>query len=129
MGLSDQRRCWLDCIGLSAGSYRIGWIVLYRLDCIRKHWILRIGWLLPGWDGWGGWTGWDVGGTGVGLTEFSRRQNGSATIGTGTGASPLALEGRQAVGSGGWHQFYLCCNGEEYLCRSRKTIQIDCTQI
>ena len=28
MGLSDQRRRWLDFIGLSAVSYRIGWIIL-----------------------------------------------------------------------------------------------------
>ena len=33
-------------------------------------------------------------------TDVSRHQNGSATIGAGTGAPPLALEGRRAVGSG-----------------------------
>ena len=34
MGLSDQRGRWLDFIGLSAGSYRIVWIVSYWLDRI-----------------------------------------------------------------------------------------------
>ena len=39
--------------------------------------------------------GWDV------WTDISRRQNGSATIGSGTGAPLLDLEGRVVVGSGG----------------------------
>ena len=29
---------------------------------------------------------------------------GLALAGAGTGAPPLAIEGRRAVGSGGWHQ-------------------------
>ena len=66
---------------------------------------------------------WDGG------TKFSRRRNGRATIGAGTGAPTLALEERRAVGSGGWHQLHRCCKGAEYLCRSSKIIQIDCTQI
>ena len=49
-------------------------------------------------DWMGRW--WDVGGTGVGRMDVSRQRNGSATIGAGTGAPPLALEGRRAVGSG-----------------------------
>ena len=79
----------LDCI---AGSYRIGWIGSYRIvfGWIRKHWLLRIGWLLSRWDGW---TGWGVGGTGVGLTDVSRLRNERATMGTRTGVPPLALEG------------------------------------
>ena len=85
---------------VSAGSYRISWIVSYRLDRIRKHWLSCTGWLLAGWDGWDGWTGWDVGGTRVGRTDVSNRWNWSATMGSGTVAPPLALEGKRAVGSG-----------------------------
>ena len=182
----------------SAGFYRFGLIVLLdrivsaRLYCIvsfsigwvRKHWLLRIGWLLPGWDGWDRWTGWGVGATGVGRTYVSRRQNRRATVGSGTGAPllalqgwkfarwlltgwdgwygwtgwnvggtgviradvsrrrnrsaivdaiigapPLALEGRRAVQSGSWHQLCWCCKDGEYLCRRRKIIQIECTEI
>ena len=103
---------WLDHI-LLFGSYHIGWIVSYWLDRIKKHWLLCAGWLLDGWDGW---TGWDVGGMGVGWTDVSRRGSRSATIVGGTGAPPLALEGRQAVVSGGWHQLHQCCKDAEYLC-------------
>ena len=46
MGLSGQSRRWvilyhrMDCIVLSAGSYRIVvWIVLYRLDWIVSYWL------------------------------------------------------------------------------------------
>ena len=39
--------------------------------------------------------GWDVG------TNVIRHRNGSATIGSGTGATPLDIEGRRVVGSGG----------------------------
>ena len=128
MGLCDQRRRWiisyhwLDCILLSAGSYRIvdwvvlyrlDWIVSYRLDHLMKHWLLCDSWLLAGWEGW---TGWGVGGTRVGRNDVSRRRNGSATIGSGTGAPPLALEGRGYAGSGGWHQLCRCCKGTEYFC-------------
>ena len=35
---------------------------------------------------------WDVGGTGVGWTDVRTPQNGSATIGAGTGAPPLEPE-------------------------------------
>ena len=55
--------------------------------------------------------------------------DGSLLAGAGTGVPPLALDGLQSVGSGGWHQFRLCCKGKDNLCRSRKIIQIDCTQI
>ena len=107
----------LDHIVSSAGFYRIvGWIASYRrldrivsagldrIGWIRKHWLLCAGWLLAGWDGWDGWTGWGVGGTGVIRTEIINRRNGIATMGTGIGTPPLALEGRRAMGSGGWHQ-------------------------
>ena len=104
-----------------ARSYCIGWIIsggtgFYALA----------GLILAGWDIW---NVWDVGGVGVVWTNVSRRRNGSATISAGMGAPPLAIEGRWAVGSGGWHQFFRCCKGVEYFCRSRKIIQIDCTQI
>ena len=46
-----------------------------------------------------------------------------------TGAPPLALEGRRAVGSGGWNQFCRFCKGADYLCQSRKIIEKDCKQI
>ena len=103
----------LDCIVLAV-SYRIGWIVSYWMGCIRKHCLLCAGWLLAGWDGW---TGWDIGGMGVVCTNVSRRLYGSGTIGTGMGAPPLALEGRQAVGSGSWYQLRWCCKGADYLCQ------------
>ena len=97
----------LDCI---AGSYRISCIGLYCIvfGWIRKRWLLRIGWLLPGWDGWDGWTGWGVGGTGVGRTDVSRRRNGRATMGAGIDAPPLALEGCRCAGwlLPGWDGWY-----------------------
>ena len=52
-------------------------------------------------------------GRGVGRTDVSTRRNGSTTIGAGTGAPPLALEGKMSVGSGGWHQLIRCCKGAE----------------
>ena len=127
MGLSGQRRHWiisyhrlhrlddivlyrLDCIVLSAGLYRIVWIGSYRIVWIRKHCLLCAGWLLDGWDGWDGWTRMDV----------STHRNLSFTMGSRTGAPPLALEGRQAMGSGGWHQFCWWCKDTEYLCRRSK---------
>ena len=64
-----------------------------------------------------------------GGTEFSRLQNGSTIIGVGMGTPTLALEERRAAGSGDWHQLRWCCKGAEYLCRSNKIIQIDCTKI
>ena len=93
---------------------------------ISKHWLLRIGWLLTGWY-W--WTRWGVSGTGVGRTDVSRRQNGRATMGAGTGAPPLDLEGRRAMRSGRWYQLCQCCKDAEYLCRRSKIIQIECTEI
>ena len=135
MGLSGQRRHWiilyhrLDYIVLSAGLYCIGSIGSYLIGWIRKHWILCACWLLAGWDGWDGWTGWGVGGTGVVCTDVSTFQNGSATMGAGTGVSPLALEGRRSMGSGAWHQLRWCCKDAEYLYRRIKIIQIECTRI
>ena len=64
-------------------------------------------WLVFFWlDGTDGLDGTLVGEGWYGGTEFSRRQNGSDTIGAGTGDPPLALEERRAVGSGGWHQLH-----------------------
>ena len=54
---------------------------------------------------------------------------GPTLAGAGMGATPLDLEGWQAVGSGGWHQLCRCCKGAEYLCQSSKIIKIDCTKI
>ena len=67
-------------------------------------------------DWMGRW--WDVGG-----------MEGPTLAGAGTGAPPLALERRRAVGSGGWQKFCRCCKDVDYLCRSSKMIQIDCTKI
>ena len=88
-------------------------------------------WLVSAWMGQMDWMGhwWDGGGTGVGRANVSTRWNGSATMGTGTGAPPLALEGRRAMRSGSWHQFFRCCKDAEYLCWRSKIIQIECTQI
>ena len=83
-------------------------------------------WLLPTWDGW---TGWGVGGTGVGRTNVRTCRNRSATMGAGTGAPPLALEGRRAMQSVSWHQLCRCRKDAEYLFRRSKIIQIECTQI
>ena len=121
--------CWMDHIVSSAGSYRISWIGSYRISWIRKNWLLCAGWLLSGWDGWDGWTGWGIGGTGVGRTDVSTRRNGSSAMGSVTGVPPLALEGRRAVGSGGWHQLRRCYKDAKYLCRISKIIQIQCTKI
>ena len=75
-----------------AGLYRIGCIILYRLDCIREHSLLCAGWLMAGWTGWDIWNGWDIGGTGVRwidqryqASEWERYhwlRNGSAIIGS-----------------------------------------------
>ena len=66
---------------------------------------------------------------GVGQSNISNHQKGSATVGAGTGAPLLALEGRRAIRSGRWHQFRWCCKDAEYFCRRSKIIQIECTQI
>ena len=58
--------------------------------------------------------GWDEG------TNVSRRRNGRATIGAGTGAPPLCLEGRKAVGSSGWYQLRQCCKEEDYFLAKQK---------
>ena len=85
----------LCCLDHIAGFYRldgldwIGWIGLDSIGWMRTHRILCIGWLLLGWDGWYGWTGWGVGGTEVGQTVVSARQNESA----GTGAQHCILRG------------------------------------
>ena len=121
--------CRLDCIISPAGSDRIVWIGLYHIGWIRKHWLLCAGWLLAGWEGWYRWTGWGIGGTGVVRMDVITRLNRSATMGSGTGAPTLALEGRQAMGSGGWHQLCRCCNDADYLCWRSKIIQIECTPI
>ena len=59
------------------------------------------------WMVWMDWMGhwWDGGET----YGRQRQQNGSATIGAGTGAPPLALEGRRAVGSGVCRQLLRSC--------------------
>ena len=121
--------CHLDRIASLAGSYCIGWIGSHHIGWIRKHWLLCAGWLLSGQDGWGKWTGWGIGGTGVGRTDISTRRNGSATMGAGTGAPPLDLEGHWAIGSGVWHQFLWCCKYMDHLCWRSKIIQIECTRI
>ena len=94
-----------------AGLYHIGWIVSGNTG----FYVLAGYWLdeTNGMDG----------------TLMGRGWDGPALAGAGTGAPPLALEGRRAVVSGGWHQLCRCCKGAEYLCRSSKIIQIDCTQI
>ena len=118
--------CRLDIIVLSAGSYHIVWIGSYRIGWIRKHWLLCAVWLLARWDGW---TGWGVGRMGVGRTYISTHRNRSSTMGTGTGAPQLSLEGKRTVRSGGYHQLRQCCKDADYLCRIIKIIQIGCTQI
>ena len=82
------------------------WLVFYWLDGTD----VLDGTLVGRW--------WDVGG-----------MEGPTLAGAGTGAPPLALERRRAVGSGGWQQFFWCCKDVDYLCRSSKMIQIDCTKI
>ena len=116
MGGSLQRRCCIVSVSVFS-------------DLLGETVFLCAGWLLAEWDGWEGWEGWDVGVKGVGWTNASRLQNGSSTIGAVTGSPPLALEGRQAVGSGGWHQLFRCCKGAEYFYRSSKIIQIYFTKI
>ena len=57
------------------------------------------------------WMGccWDGGG-----------MEGPELAGVGTGVPSLALEGRQAVGSGGWYQLRRYFKGVECLCKIRK---------
>ena len=115
LGGSLQRRLWLDRIGLivlagSSGSYwldRIGWIVLVLvLVLLGENGSYKLaGLLLAGWDGW---TKWGVDVTGVGRTDVSTNWNKSATMGAGTGAPLLDLEGWMAIGSSGWNQLRRC---------------------
>ena len=106
----------LDHIGqiVLAGLYRYrSWVCSEKMDFIR----CLVCYWLDGTDGLDGklvGRGWDGG------TDVSRRRIGAPT---------LALEGRQEVGSGGWHQLPRCRKGAEYLCWSRKIIQIYCTKI
>ena len=44
----------------------------------------------------------------MGRANVSRRRNGSATMGAGTGAPPLALEGLRAMRSGSCNQYCRC---------------------
>ena len=112
-------------------SYRPDWIVSYRLDQ-KTLYFMR--WLVTGWMGLTGrmeWMGhwWDGGGTGVGRTDVSIHRNGSATMGAGTGAPPLAIDRRQDMGRGVWRQLCQCCKDADYLCQRSKIIQIECTGI
>ena len=72
-----------------------------------------------------GWTGCDVGGKLVGRTNVSTRRNMNATMGIGTGAPPLDIEGMWAMGSGGWHQLRRCFKDMECFCWRSKIIQIE----
>ena len=111
-GLYSQAALWEACWGVpfrgDAGLYRLDRIGIGFLGFSRRNWILCSGWyeeislLLYGWDGW---TGWNGGG-----------MEGPTLAGAGTGAPQLVLEGRQAAGSGGWHQLRRCCKDAEYLC-------------
>ena len=96
----------MDCI-VSAGSYRIVWIISYWLNCIVSvgsyqetlafmlwlvnGWMGRLGqmeWMRPWWDG-------------VGMDQYYQAPEGGHHHWPQTGAPPLDLEGRQDVGSGG----------------------------
>ena len=77
MGLSDQSRRWLDCIGLSAGSYRIGWII-----SVNTGFCALDGYWLYGTDGT------DV----LDETLVGRGWDGLTLADAITGAPPLALE-------------------------------------
>ena len=133
MGLYDQRRHWLYCIGLLDGSYHIIWIVFYWLDCIISAGLYCIGWIVSVNTGFYDLDGYWLDGTdgtyGLDGTLVEQVGDGPTLSSAGTGAPTLDLEGRRAVGSGGWHQLNWCYKGAEYLCRSRRIIKIDCKQI
>ena len=124
-----DRSYQLDCNGwivwiVSAGLYRLDHIVLAGLYWYQS-WVCLVKldfilWLVIGWMGRMYWLGhqWEGGG-----------MEGPTLSGSGIGAPPLALEGRQAVVNGDWHQLRWCCKGANYLCWSSKIIQIGCTQI
>ena len=101
----------MGCIGLSDGLYRIGWIISGNTGfyALAGYW-------LDGTDG-------------LDRKLSGRGWDGPTLAGAGMRAPPLALEGRRAAGSFGWHKLCRCCKGAEYLCRSSKITQIDCTQI
>ena len=107
------------------------WIVLaYRLDSIVSDGSYSIIWILLGKTGFYALAGYWLDRTnGLDGTLMGRGWDRLSLAGTGTGAPPLALEGLQAVGSGGWHQLRRCCKGADNLCWSRKIIQIGCKQI
>ena len=98
-------------MGAPERSATIGWLVTANKGQMGRM------------DLMGRW--WD----GVGRMNVSRRRNRIATMGSGTGAPPLALEGRRAMQSVGWHQLCRCRKDAEYLFRRSKIIQIECTQI
>ena len=106
-------------------SYRICWIVLYRFDRIisagpgNTVFYALAGYWLDGTDGTDGLDGKLV----------VRGWDGQELSGAGTGAPPLALEGRRPMGSGGWQQLCWCCKDAEYFYWRRKIIQIYCTGI
>ena len=107
-GYSDQRIHRLDLIGLSAGSYCIGWIVLYQLDRIVLSRLYCIGWIISGNTGFYALYGYCMDGMdrtdGLYGTLVRRGWDGPMLAGAGTGAPTLAIEGRRAVGNGGWYQ-------------------------
>ena len=120
----------MDFIGLSDRSYRIGWIVLYRLNRIVLAGLYCIGWIISGSTGFYALAGYWLDGTdGLDGMLVRRGWDGPTLAGARTGALTLDLEGRRAMGSFDWNQLRLCCKGAEYLCQRRKIIQIDCTQI
>ena len=104
---------------VSAGSYWLDSIGI-GLWFARRNWILCAGWFANGWMGRMDWMGCWWYGSGVEVPTLAS---------SGTGAPPLSIEGRQAVGSCAWHQLRWCCKGADHLCWSSKIIQIDCTQI
>ena len=105
---------WVFLVRGDTGSYHIGWIVSGNTGfyALAGYW-------LNGTDGTDGLDG----------TLVGRGWDGPTLAGSGTRAPPLDLEGRRAVVSGGCYQLSQCCKSAEYLCRSRKIIQIYCTQI
>ena len=80
---------------MSAGSGNTGFYAL-------------AGYWLDGTDGTDGTDG-ALMGRGVVRMDVRTRRNGSTTMGSGTGAPPLALKGRRDIGSGGWHQLRRNC--------------------
>ena len=102
----------------------IGWIILYWMGHIVSAGSYFIGWIVSGNTGFyalaGYWMDLTERTDGLDGALVGRKWDGTTLAGAITGAPPLAIEGRQAVGSGGWHQFCWCYKGAEYLFRSRK---------